>query len=391
MVSVLKGVRVVETANLISGPYTAHLLGELGAEVVKIENPKAGDPFRQFTSDGYSTQFCAYNTNKKSVALDITQPSGKEALLRLVSTADVLVENFRPGVMDRLGLGWDGLSKSNPGLIYCAVSGFGQSGPYKHRPAYDTVAGSIAGLVGQFVTAEAPRVTGPALADCITGLYACYGVLGALFERTKTGRGRRVDVAMMEAVIAFIREPYANFFQSGKTPGPLDRPAASQSFAFKCADGKLIGLHLSSPEKFWVGLTEAIGRPEMAKDQRFDTRPKRIANFVALTDELAKSFPLKSRPEWMALLDAKDVPFAPINDLAEAMNDPQAVHLKTFVDLIHPKMGPVKTITRPVFFDNEREIGAAAPPLLGEHTEPMLKSVGFTDADISRFRAEKAI
>src|SRR5687767_3571808 len=132
MASVLKGVRVLETANLISGPYTAHLLGELGAEIVKIENPKSGDPFRQFTSDGYSTQFCAYNTNKKSVTLDITQPRGKAALLKLAETADVLIENFRPGVMDRLGLGWEALSAINPRLIYCAVSGFGQSGPYKH-------------------------------------------------------------------------------------------------------------------------------------------------------------------------------------------------------------------------------------------------------------------
>jgi len=391
MASVLKGVRVLETANLISGPYTGHLLGELGAEVIKIENPKGGDPFRSFTSDGYSTQFCAYNTNKKSVALDITQPAGKEVLLTLAGKADVLIENFRPGVMDRLGLGWEALSATNPKLIYCAVTGFGQSGPYKHRPAYDTVAGGIAGLVGQFVSVESPRIAGPALADCITGLYACYGVLGALFERTRTNRGRRVDVAMMEAVIAFIREPFANFFLSGKTPGPLDRPAASQSFAFKCADGKLVGLHLSSPEKFWLGLATAVGRPELARDERFDTRPKRMSNFAALTEELAKSFRLKTRGEWLALLDSNDVPFAPINDLDETMNDPQTVHLKTFVELVHPKMGPVKTITRPVFYDDDREIGATAPPMLGEHTRATLREAGISDAQLEKLHAARVI
>jgi crotonobetainyl-CoA:carnitine CoA-transferase CaiB-like acyl-CoA transferase len=391
MTSVLKGIRVLETANLISGPYTAHLLGELGAEVVKVENPKGGDPFRSFTSDGYSAQFCAYNTNKRSVTLDIAQPAGREVLLKLLPTCDVLVQNFRPGVMERLGLGWDELSAVNSRLIYCSVSGFGQSGPYKHRPAYDTVAGGIAGLLSQFVPTEAPRIAGPALADCITGLYACYGILGALFERTHTDRGRRVDVAMMETVIAFMREPFAGFFRTGKTPGPLDRPAASQSFAFKCADGKLVGLHLSSAEKFWLGLAAAIHRPDLARDPRFDTRAMRMANFATLTDELAESFKLKPRAEWMALLDTNDVPFAPINDFQEVIDDRQTIHLGTFVDLVHPTMGKVKTIARPVFYDNRREIDASAPPLLGEHTDATLQAVGVSNSELEKLRTAGVI
>ena len=234
----LDGIVVLETASFVSGPYVGQLLADLGADVVKIENPKGGDPFRN--PDGYSSEFQAYNPNKRSVALDITKPAGADVLRRLIAEADVLVHNYRPGVMERLGFGWDDVAPLNERLIYCSLTGFGHDGPYQHRPAYDSVAGALSGFLSQYVSAENPQIVGPAVSDAITGLYASYGVLGALVERGRTGRGCRVDVTMVEAMIAFLRQPYASFFASGVTPSPLERPAFSSCFALICADGKLL-------------------------------------------------------------------------------------------------------------------------------------------------------
>ncbi len=189
MTSILKNLRVIETANFVSGPYVGQLLADLGAEVIKIENPKGGDPFRSLSLDGYSADFCSYNTNKKSVGIDLTKPEGRALVEQLAKTADVLVENFRPGVMDRLQLGWDRLHAANPKLVYCSVTGFGREGPYQHRPAYDSVAGALSGFFSQLLDKEHPQIVGPALCDAVTGLYGAYAVLGALLERGQTGAG----------------------------------------------------------------------------------------------------------------------------------------------------------------------------------------------------------
>jgi len=389
MTRILGGIRVLEAANFVSGPYVGQLLADLGAQVTKIENPRGGDPFRG--PSGYGPEFLSYNPHKQSVALDISKPAGAEIFKRLAAAADVVVENFRPGVLDKLGLGWAELSAVNPRLVYCAVTGFGQDGPYRHRPAYDSVAGGISGFLSQFVDPEQPQIIGPAVSDAITGLYGCYGVLGALLERERSGRGRRVDVTMVESMIAFLRQPFASFFASGKTPTPLERPSFSCCFALLCADGKLIAVHVSTPEKFWEALTTAVKRPELRSDPRFATRQDRIANFRALTAELAKSFLLKPRGEWMALLDRLDVPFAPINDFQEVMDDPQIGHLGTFTTYRHPERGEVPVINPPILFDGKREIDGAAPPALGEHTAAVLRGIGVSEAEMAALRADKII
>ena len=385
----LDGIVVLETASFVSGPYVGQLLADLGADVLKIENPKGGDPFRG--ADGYSSEFQAYNPHKRSVALDITKPAGADVLRRLIGKADVLVHNFRPGVMERLGFGWENVTALNERLIYCSLTGFGQDGPYQHRPAYDSVAGGLSGFLSQYVSAAHPQIVGPAVSDAITGLYASYGVLGALVERGRTGRGARVDVTMVEAMIAFLRQPYASFFASGVTPSPLERPAFSTCFALVCADDKLLAIHVSSPQKFWEALLSVIPDCELGGDPRFDSRAKRIENFVALTEALSGPFRRKTRAEWMVLLDAADVPFAPVNDFAEVMADPQIRHLGTFAQYAHAQRGTVNVIQPPTLIDGRRPVEGKAPPTRGEHTDEALQAAGFGAEEIKTLRAKGVI
>lgn len=389
--SILSGVRVLEASNFVSGPYACQLLAELGAEVIKVENPKGGDPFRNYTPDGYSAAFCAHNRHKKSITLNLSNPAGVEVFQALARKVDVLVENFRPGTMDRLGLGWEQLSAINPKLIYCSITGFGPDGPYRHRPAYDTVVQALSGLLSQFLEPDRPKITGPNVADAVTGLYAAYGVLGALYEREKSGRGHLVEVPMLDAVISFATNSIAQFFRNGQTPSPYQRPAASQCFVLPCADGKLISVHLSTPPKFWEALLQAIGRPELAADARFDSAGQRIKNYDVLLEELGRSFVKKKQVEWIVVLERLDVPFAPVNDFAAVVEDPQVKHLGTIIQMEHPRMGSVKGINSAVHYDRQREVNRMAPPMLGEHNDEVLREAGFSAGDIMRLREGGAL
>ncbi len=383
--------RVLEASNFVSGPYACQLLAELGAEVIKVENPKGGDPFRNYTPDGYSAAFCAHNRHKKSITLNLSNPAGVEVFQALTRKVDVLVENFRPGTMDRLGLGWEQLSTINPKLIYCSITGFGPDGPYRHRPAYDTVVQALSGLLSQFLEPDRPKITGPNVADAVTGLYAAYGVLGALYEREKSGRGHLVEVPMLDAVISFATNSIAQFFRNGQTPSPYQRPAASQCFVLPCADGKLISVHLSTPPKFWEALLQAIGRPELAADARFDSAGQRIKNYDVLLEELGRSFVKKKQTEWIIALERLDVPFAPVNDFAAVVEDPQVKHLGTIIQMEHPRMGSVKGINSAVHYDRQREVNRMAPPILGEHNDEVLREAGFSAVDITRLREGGAL
>lgn len=390
MSNVLTGVRVLEVANFISGPFVGQLLADLGAEVVKIENPAGGDGFRSATPPHLSTTFCAFNPNKKSVTLNFTKPQGAELLKQLAARSDILVENFRPGVMDKSKVGWEALSKVNPRLIYCSITGFGRDGPYHNRPSYDSVASAISGFSRQVISPRHLEFTGPATGDAVTGLYSCYGILGALYERERTGVGRYVEVTMIESMIALQRDLLAHFFWTGETPSAQYRPALSQCFALRCADGKPIAIHLSWPPKFWENLLAVIGRPDLASDPRFATRSARVEHYEALADELGKLFMRRPRAEWVSELERVDVPFAPINDFAEVFNDPQTRHLGTFSRAEQPGHGETYVVNRPVRYDGERPAGGVAP-LLGEHTAEVLGSLGLLDQDLARLRAEKII
>ena len=380
MTGVLAGVRVLEHGTFITGPAASMLLADLGADVVKVEQPE-GDPFRAFRGGSYSPHYQTYNRNKKSVRLDTRKAEDLALFHRLVAEADVYIQNFRPGVAAKIGAGEERLRELNPRLIYCAISGFGPDGPAAQRPSYDTVAQAASGFLKLLVNPANPRVVGPALADAVTGFYAAYGILGALFERERQGnargrqggesgaRGRRVEVSMLEAMTHFNLDAFTHLFSEGEVMGPYSRPSVSQSYVLRCADGKWIALHMSSPPKFWEGLAKAIDKPDLFDDARFATREARIRNQEVLIDVLGGFFARQERAEWCRRLEALDVPHAPMYDTDEVPGDAQARHLQLFVDAPHPgKPGERWTTVRsPVSFDGQRALDVKAPPLLGDH------------------------
>jgi crotonobetainyl-CoA:carnitine CoA-transferase CaiB-like acyl-CoA transferase len=367
MSKVLADVRVVEHGTFITGPAASMLLADLGADVVKVELPGTGDPFRAFKDGLYSPHFQTYNRNKRSITLNTKQAADLAQFDALIKEADVYIQNFRPGVAEQIGVGEERLRKLNPRLIYCSISGFGATGPSSHRPTYDTVAQAVSGFLGLLVNPKDPRVLGPAMADSLTGFYAAYGILGALHERHATGVGRKVEVSMFEAMTHFNLDAFQHLFSANEVMGPFSRPSVSQSYVMQCSDGKWVALHMSSPPKFWQGLAAAMEKPDIFDDARFATREARIAHQEDMIAVLGPIFAQRDRAEWCRRLEAGDVPHAPMYTTAEVPGDPQAQHLQLFVETEHPVVGTFRTVRSPVSFDGERALEVTAPPLLGEH------------------------
>jgi len=375
MSKVLEGVTVLEQGTFITGPAAGMLLADLGARVIKIEQPGTGDPFRAFKGGLYSPHFQTYNRNKESITLNTKLADDAAVFDELVRSADVYIQNFRPGAAERLGVGWSRLHEINPRLVYAAISGFGQTGPAAARPAYDTVAQAASGYLKLLVNPANPRVVGPALADAVTGFYAAYGVMGALIERGRTGVGRLVEVSMLEAMCHFNLDAFTHYFAAGEVMGPFSRPSVSQSYVLRCGDGKWIALHMSSPEKFWQGLAVAIEQPTIFEDPRFTTREGRIEHQEALSERLGQVFERQPRAEWCRRLEAQDVPHAPMYDTDEALRDPQARHLQLEIEAPHPQQGAWRTVRSPVSFDGGRALDVTAPPLLGQHNDAIVEPI----------------
>jgi formyl-CoA transferase len=379
MAGALAGIRVVEFANYVSGPYAGMLLGDFGAEVIKVESPNGGDPFRGWGRVEYSPTFGSVNRNKKSVVLDLKAATDVAAARALIRTADVLIENFRSGTMERFGLGYDDISRDHPGLVWCSITGFGTTGPYASRPGYDTVGQSLSGLLSLLTDLEHPRPMGISLSDHLSGITACNGVLAALIARGRTGQGQRVDTSLLEASVSFCGENAARFFENGKVPDRAARTYQAQVYAFVAADNKPFVIHLSTPAKFWQALARVAGRPEWIADSRFATKESRARHYDILHAELAAIFTTDTRAVWLSKLQTADVPAAPLNQFDEVFADPQVQHLGLRQDVPHKRVGSVGLVRNAIRMSATPPEIRCASPELGEHTDEILAGLK-TDA-----------
>ena len=391
MSGALAGIRVVEAASYVTGPFASQLLADMGAEVVKIEEPKRGDPFRGWGERNYAATFCSLNRNKKSITLDLRIDAGRDIALRLASEADVLIQNFRPGVMEKRGLGYDDIKKLNSKIVYCSISGFGPTGPYRDMPGYDTVGQARSGLLSLLTDPGKPQGMGISFSDHLTGMYACYGVLSALMNRMLSGEGQHVETSLLRASVSFVGENAARYFETGHVPRRKHRTTTAGVFAFEDRDGLPFVLHMSSPDKFWRNMFEVVGKPEWSGDSRFNNRRARIENYDTLVEQLTPIFRGGRREDWLRRLTERDVPAAPINTLDEVFADPQVQTYGFPIEVEHPTMGKMKLLGNAVDMSRTPPSIDRPPPMLGEHTEEILTGLGFDRAAISDLRAKEAI
>ena len=376
MAGALDGIVVLEFANYVSGPYAGMLLADFGAEVIKVEAPGRGDPFRGWGTETYSPTFEALNRNKKSVELDLRSEAGRAQAMRLAQRADVLIDNFRHGVLDHLGLGYEALAQCNPRLVYCSITGFGSSGPYRDWPGYDTVGQAMSGLLSLLTERGAPQPMGFSFADHLGGTSAFQGIMGALFARERLGKGQKVETSLLEASVAFIAENACRFFHDGNVPDRARRTHIAQVYVFLDRDRLPFVIHLSSPPKFWEGLLQVVGHPEWQQDARFRTRGDRMRNYDALHAELSRVFATDGRAAWLDRLRAADVPAGPLYDLKEVFEDSQVRHLGMKVDVTHPTAGKVAMVQSGLRMSLTPPIACAPAPLLGQHNREILGDAG---------------
>lgn len=391
MNGVLGGVRVLELCNFIAGPYAAMLLADMGAEVVKVENPKGGDPFRAWDLGGDTPTFWSYNRGKKSVTLNLQSGEGKDIFHQLCRKADVVVENYRPGVTKKLGIDYESLRRINEKLIYCSITGMGSTGPYAHRPVYDTVGQGLGGMLSLLMDPANPRPIGPNFSDSLGGVFGAISVLGALYARAQTERGQFVETSMVGATLGFLIAPATECLATGEIPGPTSRPRASQTYAFAGSDRLPFAIHLSSPPKFWEGLCKAAGHPELIEDPRFKTRADRRRNYEELQQTLSAIMKGKPRSYWLERLEAEDVPHTPVYNMAELFQDPHIKHMGLEIEIAREKKPPIRTVRFPVDYAETKVPHPAPPPELGEHNLEFLKPLGYDEKKLAALKEKGVI
>ncbi|MBI2217799.1 MAG: CoA transferase [Candidatus Rokubacteria bacterium] len=386
----LEGLRVIDVTQAMAGPFCTMNLADMGAEVIKLEPPGEGEPTRRedvVQKNGVSGSFLAVNRGKKSLTVDLKTPEGVEIVKRLARRADVLVQNYRPGVVQRLGIGYDDLAHVNPGLIYCSVSGFGTTGPYAGRGGYDLIAQGMSGIIS--VTGEEdgpPAKAGIPVSDLAAGLFAAYGILAALDYRDRTGHGQHVDTSLFEAAMALTVWESTEWWTTGRVPKPLGSAhrLAAPYQAIRASDGYFtVG---ANTERLFEAFCRAIERPDLVTDARYSTRGDRLANRKALIAEIEKATEAETRAHWLARLDRAGVPCGPIFTYPEALADPHTLARQMVVDLVHPVAGPIKALGVPVKLSETPGAIERPAPLVGEHTEEILRDLGYSTEEQQRLR-----
>jgi crotonobetainyl-CoA:carnitine CoA-transferase CaiB-like acyl-CoA transferase len=368
----LDGVRILDLSRVLAGPYATMVLGDLGADVLKVEHPERGDDTRHwgppFAGDE-SAYFLSINRNKRSIGVDLKDPEGLERVRKLAAGADVVIENWRRGALDRLGLGYEALREENSDLIYCSITGFGP-GPDEDRPGYDFLVqarGGVMGITGQ--PGGEPTKVGVAISDIVCGLFASNAILAALHRRSVTGEGARIEVPLFESTLGWLANRGQEYLVSGEDSGLIGNahPSIVPYQTFDASDRPIV-VAVGNNSQF-ANLCRAIGRPELAEDERYATNPDRVANREALISELQQEFRKRTADEWAEEIRAAGVPSGPVNTLADVFTDEHVLASGILQDLDHPSAGPLKMLASPVLIDGERMPIRRPPPTLGQHTE----------------------
>ncbi|MCZ6849994.1 MAG: CaiB/BaiF CoA-transferase family protein [Alphaproteobacteria bacterium] len=383
----LVGLKVIELAHIMAGPVCGLMLADMGSDVIKVEKVPGGDDTRRMVPpviDGESAAFMMLNRNKRGIAIDLKNADGKAVMRRMLETADVVIENYRQGTMERLGLGYDELRKDNPGLIYCELSGFGRTGPYAERGGFDLIAQGMSGLMS--ITGEGgdrpPVKVGAPITDITAGILGAMGVLAAYIHRRETGQGQRVDTSLFEAGIVHTYWQSAICLATGQSPAPMGsaHPLNAPYQAFATADGWItIG---AANQNNWLLLLDALKAPELAIDPRFRENHDRIAHLEALDTVLSPIFRRRSSAEWLGRLEQAGVPAGPVLKIDELHADPQFLARDMLVEVAHERLGPVKTLGLPVKFSETPGAVGRGAPTLGQHTREVLGEYGYSEEEI---------
>ena len=389
----LDGITVLDLTRVLSGPYCTMLLADMGARVIKIEQPGRGDDTRAWGPpflEGESAYFLSINRNKESVTLDFKHPDGRAVLDRLLARADVVVENFRPGTLAKLGLDYASLAPAHPRLVYASVSGFGQTGPRRHEPGYDAVIQAEGGLMSITGAADGPPYRlGVAIADIVSGMFAAYGVMTALFARERTGRGQQVDVAMLDAVAALLTYQAGNFFASGRPPGRLGNrhPSIVPYETFAAEDGDFV-LAVGNDD-LWRSFCDVA---DLHLGERFATNRQRVEGYDELRPIVADALRLRPRQYWIERLTAAGVPCGSVRNVQEVFDDPQVAARGMIAELEHAAIGPLRMLGVPVKLSDTSGAVRTPPPLLGQHTDAVLQcDLGFDPEAVARLRARTVV
>ena len=361
----LEGIRVLDLTRALAGPFCTLMLGDQGADVIKIEMPGSGDDTRHWGPpfiEGESAYFLSINRNKRSLTLNFKEPEAREIFLQLAGDADVIVENFTPGVMSRFGLDYQALKETNPRIVFCSISGFGQDGPYRSRPAYDQIMQGLTGIMS--ITGESggdPQKVGVAIADIGAGMWAAYAITAAIFHRERKGEGQYIDVAMMDAHVAWLTYQAGSYFATGKAPSRVGNahPSLVPYQSFMCQDGRYLNVAVGS-DRLWERFCQGINRPDLRDHPDYATNDGRVRNRAQLVPLLQELFLTRSVEDWAQDLHAASVPCGPINDVAEVFADPQLLHRQMCVEMAHPTLGTIKQTGIPIKFSQTP--GGLGPP-----------------------------